>query len=177
MISLKIVPKNLLNIKSGIIVVPFFQDIIPSRGSISRIDWLMSNKISHLILSEKLSGNYMDRGLIFNSDKLITDKILLIGMGKSSTFDVKRILNISSSVINILSKIKVYDFSIELLGKEILCFEPYIIFEQMVRGFVKKTKEWDIVIHIAEEDDLIYKMLIETAVQIISDHKDCLTLA
>jgi len=176
-ISLKIVSKNLLNIKSGIIVVPFFQDIIPSRGSLSRIDWLMSNRISHLILSEKLSGNYMGRGLFCNSDKFITDKILLIGMGKSSTFDIKRIFNISSSVIDILSKIKIYDFSIELIGKNIVSLEPYLIFEQMVKGFIKKTKERDIVIHIAEEDDLIYKMLAETAAQIIPNYKGSLTLA
>ena len=83
MISLKIIPHRLLSIKSGVMVIPVFQDIIPSRGSLGRIDWLLCSRISRLILSEKFSGNYKEKGLICNSNKFITDKILLIGAGKS----------------------------------------------------------------------------------------------
>jgi|GEM_PF-1528728 hypothetical protein len=177
MINLEIVSDDLLKIECGIIVVPIFYDIVPSKGSAGRIDWLMNNKISSFILSNRLSGAYNERGLICNSDKFVTDKILLIGMGKSTTFDTKRMINISSSIIDILKKIDVYDFSIELLGKGILKLAPEIVFENMVSGFVKKDDEKEMSIHIVEEEKTVREKLGKKAEEIIPQYQSLIKIA
>jgi hypothetical protein len=176
MIHLEIVSENLLMVKSDMMVVPLFHDIFPIKGSVGRIDWLMNNRISHYVLSQKILGNYLERGIICLPDKFIANKILLIGMGNSTTFDVKRVNNISSALIDILTKVNIFDFSLELLGKGVLSHEPESVLGEMIAGFVKRNPDTLITIRLAEEDKAVRKNLLKKARAVIPEYKKAVKL-
>ena len=67
--------------------LPFFEDERPLRGALGLADWRLCGQISRGILSGQYRGLRSERVLIPGEPRLRVEKLLLVGLGRSTEFD------------------------------------------------------------------------------------------
>ncbi len=66
-----------------ILVVGFFEDERPLRGSTGWVDWRLNGVLSRYLLEKKLLGIWKEMILIPSQARILSPLILLVGLGKS----------------------------------------------------------------------------------------------
>ena len=109
--------EKITRIRSEILIVGFFQDVRPIRGYAGEIDWFTNGTISSLIQQNKINGT-LGEATLLATPKVATPKILLIGLGQKKNYTTKILQQLSTHVIEILSRLKVCEAIAELWGQE-----------------------------------------------------------
>ncbi len=157
MIKIKILSQELIKTETDIAVVTFFKDVIPLKGYAGIIDWLLNGQISNLIKQKKISGAFREKTLLPSQNKISPDKILLLGMGKSTNLSSSKISHSYSNLITVISKLDIYDFVMEIFIKNISDLDYARIAEDtmdgILKGFSRMLKDGkDYVVKIVEND-------------------------
>jgi len=112
-----ILSEKITRIRSEILILGFFQDVRPLSGYAAEIDWFTSGAISSLILKNKIRGTLGEATLLATS-KIVTPKILLVGLGQKKDYSYKILQQLSTHVLEILARLKVREAIAELWGQE-----------------------------------------------------------
>ena len=112
-----IVAEKITRIRSEILILGFFQDVRPITGYAAEIDWFTNGIISSLIRQNKITGTLGEATLLATS-KVLTPKILLIGLGQKKEYSYKILQQLSIHVSEILIRLKVREAVAELWGQE-----------------------------------------------------------
>ncbi|MBI5183830.1 MAG: hypothetical protein HY999_05655 [Nitrospinae bacterium] len=157
MIKIKILSQEFIKTETDLAVVTFFKDMIPLKGDAGIIDWLLNGQISNLIKQKKISGAFREKALLPSQNKISSDKILLLGMGKSTNFSTSKISLIYSHLITVILKLNICDFGMDICIKNISDLDYARIVEDiidgMLKGFSRLLKDSkDFVIKIVEND-------------------------
>lgn len=112
-----ILSEKVTRMRSEILIVGFFQDVRPVLGYAGEIDWFTNGSISSLIQQNKINGALGEATLLATS-KIMTPKILLIGLGHKKNYTTGILHQLSSHVLEILSRLKVCESIAELWGQE-----------------------------------------------------------
>jgi len=109
--------EKITRVHSEILVLGFFQDVRPISGYAAEIDWFTNGMISSLIQENKISGVLGEATLLATS-KVLTPKILLVGLGQKRDYSYKILQQLSIHVLEILARLKVREAIAELWGQE-----------------------------------------------------------
>jgi hypothetical protein len=88
-LSIEIVAQPFERIAADLAIAGFFSDERPLRGPAGRADWRLCGAVSKLIEQNRLKGNLDDALLMPSSDRLYAPRVLLIGLGRRSRFDLR----------------------------------------------------------------------------------------
>ncbi len=109
--------EKITRIRSEILILGFFQDVRPISGYAAVIDWFTNGTISSLILKNKIRGILGEATLLATS-KVVTPKILLVGLGHKTDYSDKILQQLSTHVLEILARLKVREAIADLWGQE-----------------------------------------------------------
>jgi leucyl aminopeptidase len=112
-----ILSEKITRIRSEVLILGFFQDIRPLTGYAAEIDWFTNGAISSLIQQNKINGALGEATLLATS-KVLTPKILLVGLGQKRDYSYKILQQLSTHVLEILARLKVREAIAELWGQE-----------------------------------------------------------
>lgn len=112
-----ILSEKITRVRSEILVLGYFQDVRPITGYAGEVDWFTNGTLSGLVLQNKINGVLGETTLLATS-KVLTPKILLIGLGQKKDYNYKILQQLSSHIIEMLSRLKIHEFTAELWGQE-----------------------------------------------------------
>jgi hypothetical protein len=90
-----------------ILVVGFFEDERPLRGSTGWVDWRLNGVLSRYLLEKKLLGIWKEMTLIPSQARILSPLILLVGLGKIREYSYLRLRELFPFLLETLKKLKV----------------------------------------------------------------------
>ena len=88
-----------------VLVIGFFQDERPLKGSSGWIDWRFNGMLSHLLIENKLTGEWKETTLIPSQGRTVPKMVLLFGLGKVSEYSYLRIRQLFPYLLESLKKL------------------------------------------------------------------------
>lgn len=111
-------------IQTDALVLSFFEDERPLKGSTGLTDWYMCGRLSKLIMSDFISGRFGEPLLMPAKRGMPFSKVLVMGLGKQAEFSVERFEYVIRQVCETLIKMNVNQFSLALPGVETSALDP-----------------------------------------------------
>jgi hypothetical protein len=88
-----------------VLVVGFFSDERPLKGSIGWVDWRFNGTLSRLLMENKLTGDWKEATLIPSRERILPRMILLLGLGEVKSYSYLRLRSLSSYLLDTLRKL------------------------------------------------------------------------
>ncbi len=105
---------KLSKLQTSLLIVTCFKDIRPLKALAAQIDWYYGGLLSRVMMEERFSGEAGETLLLASGGKLQIPKVLLMGLGLSTTYDFPRFKTTSSILYPILKNLNIRDFAIEV---------------------------------------------------------------
>ncbi len=86
-------------IEADLAVAGFFLDERPLRGAAGRVDWRLCGVVTELVGSGRLRGRVGEATLVPSMGRLAADRVLLLGLGRRSSFRVGRARDTSHAAV------------------------------------------------------------------------------
>ncbi len=86
-------------IEADLAVAGFFLDERPLRGAAGRADWRLCGVVTELVGSGRLRGKVGEATLVPSMGRLAADRVLLLGLGRRSSFHVDRARDTSHAAV------------------------------------------------------------------------------
>jgi hypothetical protein len=102
---------------SEVLVVTLTTDERPPHGTAGLVDWRLSGRISRLLLGGFATGRAGEVLLVPGKPKLPFDKVLLFGVGDSSSFDEGTYRALLDRILKTLEGLRVRTAVVELPGR------------------------------------------------------------
>ncbi len=90
-----------------ILVLGFFEDERPLRGSSGWIDWRLNGVLSRYVIEKRLSGVWKETTLIPSQRRIVPPLILLMGLGKVREYSYPRLREFFPFLVGTLKKLNV----------------------------------------------------------------------
>jgi len=90
----------------GILILGFFEDERPLRGSAGWIDWRLNGKLSHLLIEGRLTGEWEETTLLATQGRIVPPLLLLIGLGRVREYSYLRLRELSPHLFKTLRDLK-----------------------------------------------------------------------
>jgi leucyl aminopeptidase len=140
-LKLRVSSKDIDSIETSAIVLLFFHDERPLKGSTGLADWRMNGAISRLIISERINGNHGETTLVVPNRRILGEKILMIGLGNSSDLRNDKIEEAAESAVDHLVGIGIKDFTIAIPHAGSTSMNASEIIEAVIKGMKKIDKK------------------------------------
>lgn len=88
-----------------VLVIGFFTDERPLKGSSGWIDWRLNGMLSRFLIEKKLTGMWKETTLIPSQGRILPRMILLFGLGKVKEYSYLRLREISPYFLETLKKL------------------------------------------------------------------------
>ena len=111
--------KSLDELQTEVIVLPFFSDERPLRGAAGLIDWRLCGALSRKLMAGYVRGTLGEKALVANAGKLKSERLLLIGLGESASFDQGVAEKACTLIAEALREAKVSTAALALPGRSV----------------------------------------------------------
>ena len=88
-----------------VLVIGFFKDERPLKGSSGWIDWRLNGMLSRFLIERKLTGEWKETTLIPSQGRIMPGMILLLGLGKVKEYSYLRLRELSPHLLETLKKL------------------------------------------------------------------------
>ncbi len=88
-----------------VLVIGFFEDERPLKGSSGWIDWRLNGMLSRFLIEKKLTGAWKETTLIPSQGRILPSMILLFGLGKMHEYSYLRLRELSPYLLETLKKL------------------------------------------------------------------------
>lgn len=112
----------------------FFSDERPPRGYCGLADWRMNGLVSKLIVTDRITGTFMEKVLICSDHRIPSPKILLIGLGESTQLTYEKLYTAGHSLSQTLDEIECMDYAFDIPGSDRCNLEMPTMALTMVSG-------------------------------------------
>ena len=102
-----------------VLVLQVFNNEKPLRGLSGYVDWRLNGKLSALLKEGWLRGETDDRLLTTADGRIGTERLLVIGLGDSGSFDTKGFQAAQARMISVLAGLQSKDVALELAGSQL----------------------------------------------------------
>jgi leucyl aminopeptidase len=106
-------------LQTEVIVLPFFADERPLRGAAGLIDWRLCGSLSRKLMAGYLRGAFGEKALFANPGKLKSERLLLVGLGESASFDEGVARKACALIAEALREAKVSTAALALPGRSL----------------------------------------------------------
>lgn len=176
MITFQLLPSELLDVETDLIVVPIFSDLIPLKSQAGYLDWRLNGEISRLIKTNKVSGVFEEVSLIFREHKTSCGTALLLGFGKLANINSPKLTAIYSYLGQTIKSIGKKRFAISLSLPSSSNMSDYesiatSLVEGLTNSLMSEKESADYKITIAEKDVQLLKSLKNILAEIIKAKK------
>ena len=87
------------------IALGIFEDERPLKGTAGLVDWRLHGRLSRLLLSSFVTGQFMESCLTPAGDHLPMDKVILFGQGSLEALDARRFTQVAEEILSTLGRI------------------------------------------------------------------------
>jgi leucyl aminopeptidase len=105
MTEIRVVPGNIVEAQVDGIVVNLFEGVTRPGGATGAVDRALGGEISRLIDKGYFKGKLNETFLIPTSGRIPADHVLVVGLGKSSEFDLDRVRQVSATAAKTLRRV------------------------------------------------------------------------
>ena len=129
---------------SDMLILPIFSDEKPLKGITAAIDWRLCGKISKLLISEQINGDFNEKTIFSPKGKLKIKNLFLVGLGDKKSFDETKFVSILEGLFQTINNIKTQNFSIPIskFATSNISFEKSIsIFFDILSSLKDKYKD------------------------------------
>jgi hypothetical protein len=123
-VKLRGVSQEVDQIQVEALVLSFFQDERPLKGSTGLSDWHMCGRLSRLVMNGFVDGRFGDPMLMPAPRRMACEKILVLGLGPRAKFDIDLYRSVVNSACDILRKLNVTRFALSLPGIGLSAVDP-----------------------------------------------------
>ncbi len=121
--------------KHKCLVLGFFSDEKPPRGTCGVIDWRLNGMISQHIKMKHITGEFKEKVAIPWPDPVRSELVVLVGMGDLADHSYDRAYNAAHDIGGMMDKMKVREFAFDLPGLERTMLTTAGLVEAMITGF------------------------------------------
>ena len=133
-----------------ILVLGFFEDERPLRGSSGWVDWRLNGVLSRYVIERRLLGTWKETTLIPSQGRIFSPLILLVGMGKVKEYSYLRLRELFSFLLGTLKNLNVSKICFSLPEDEERQVEAGKLAEILMEGIADslsvvataEEKEW-----------------------------------
>ncbi len=167
-----------------ILVLGFFEDERPLRGSSGWVDWRLNGVLSRYVIERKLLGRWKETTLIPSQRRILPPLILLVGLGKVREYSYPRLRELFSFLLGTLKNLSVSKICFSLPEDEEHQVEPGKLAEVLMEGIADSADnvaapdrvEWikGLQLYFAEREERFSEILlgVQTAQSILKDRLD-----
>lgn len=119
-----------------VLVLGFFKDQRPLKGSAGWIDWRLNGRLSRFLMNQHLIGEWNEMTLIPSQGRIQPKMILLLGLGSLKEYDSLRIREIPSYFLKTLKKLDVFNICLSLPYGENVGIDCEKLVEVLIEGIV-----------------------------------------
>ena len=98
----------------GILILGFFEDERPLRGSAGWIDWRLNGMLSHFLIEGRLTGEWEETTLLASQGRIVPRLLLLIGLGRVREYSYLRLRELSPHLFKTLGDLKPSEICLSL---------------------------------------------------------------
>ncbi len=117
-----------------VLVAGFFRDERPLKGSSGWIDWRFNGLLSHLLMENKLTGDWKEATLIPSQERILPRMILLLGLGEVKKYSDLRVRKLSPYLLDTLRKLGWVDVCLSFPYGESYHVDCRKIVESLIEG-------------------------------------------
>jgi hypothetical protein len=114
--KLRGVGQDIDQVPTDTLVLSFFQDERPLKGQTGLCDWRLCGRLSKLIKTKYIEGQFGDPLLMPADRQLPCEKILVVGLGPRNLFSLDRFRQVVTNICEALRKLQVTRFALALPG-------------------------------------------------------------
>lgn len=127
--------QDVTRVKADILVAGFTADPAPPRGLVGKVDWYIGGFISRQIIEGSLKGREGEMTMVAVQGKLLTPKLLLVGLGDSARVDRDSAAAVFRRVGGTLKALDLKSAAIEIPSLETPRSGAYRIIGETLAGF------------------------------------------
>jgi hypothetical protein len=101
-----------------ILVIGFFRDERPLKGSSGWMDWRLNGTVSRFLIEKRLTGDWKEAILIPSQGRIMPRMILLLGLGKVKEYSYLRLRELSPFILETLKKLNTSNVCLSLPYEE-----------------------------------------------------------
>jgi hypothetical protein len=122
-------------------------DVRPCRGVVGLLDFRMGARLSRLLEAERITGEWGEVAMVPGKPFCSFDKLLLFGMGPSSSWSPEAYAELLVSMVERLAKLRVRVAAVELPGRPYAVISPQAAAEVLIRevGHSAECDQWVLV--------------------------------
>jgi len=97
-----------------LLVSGFFKDERPLRGSAGWIDWRFNGRFSRFLIEKNLSGDWNETILIPSEGRVMSQMVLLLGLGHVKEYGHLRLSEVAPRLLQIVKRLEAFDICLSL---------------------------------------------------------------
>jgi len=163
-----------------LLVIGFFQDERPLKGSSGWIDWRLNGMLSHFLVEKRLTGEWMETTLIPSQGRVLPKMILLVGLGRVKEYSYLRVRELSPFLLKTLRNLDYLNVCLSLPEDEDHNVECGKLVEVLLEGIADNMdlaplslEEWikTVRLYFTEEEKRLEEILlgVQTAKSILEE--------
>lgn len=165
-----------------ILVIGFFEDEKPLKGSSGWIDWRLNGMLSRFLIEKRLTGEWKETILVPSQGRVIPRMVLFFGLGKVKEYSYLRVREFSSYLLETLKKLNTSSICFSLPYEESYNVDCGKLVEVIIEGIADCLdfnhtpfdNEWirNLRLFFAEGEERFSEILlgVQTAKSILEDH-------
>lgn len=135
--EIKVKQGSLLDVCCDVLIVNLFEDVKIPGGATGAVNKALNDIISsYIIEKEKFKGKLGEIYVISTYGKILADKVLLVGLGKSEEFNLSKIRHIASTAVKKAISLKAKTVSTILHGAGIAGLDPADCAQMITEGTI-----------------------------------------
>lgn len=139
--------QDITRVKADIFVAGLAAEVKPPRGLVGKVDWYLGGFISRQLLEGTLQGTPGEMTLVAIQEKLLTPKLLLVGMGMLSEQDRNGIAEAFGKVGRTVRELGLTSVALEIPAMETPKSGSYAVLRETLGGFRIAFRERDVPVH------------------------------
>jgi len=124
-----------------VLVVGFFSDERPLKGSCGWVDWRFNGMLSQLLMENKLTGDWMETTLMPSQERILPRMILLLGLGEVKRYCYLRLRELASYLLKTLRKLGWINVCLSFPYGESYHVDCRKIMESLIEGISDELKQ------------------------------------
>lgn len=136
LMKIEIINQKITDFAGDVIIVNLFEGVTSPGGATGAVDRALNGIISRLIKKGEIKGEFAETTIIHTPEKLKTERVLVVGLGKQKEFDLEQLRKIAGAAAHACRKIRAKRIGTIVHGAGIGGIAPEKACQALVEGTI-----------------------------------------